>query len=226
MKRKKGAGKNEVWQSIFDQDGSKIESSIDRNGYYDITADELKAYSNPLHGPDTRNLAKFDKSFDLPDAFKAGTDNMDQFINIMPLGYIEGAYTYRLGRFNAYEQLTIDENQKPELINFPSVQTITPESIPSENAYIDAAFSSGMLNMAFESQNKPLMPVLHGRMGSGPMSFQIGKQQPQTLDVHSAQIEIDATFENDDSIVVIEAKAVPEKDFLVRQLFYPGDCKI
>ena len=213
--------KNGVWQEIFNQIGNKIQASIDNYGFYDITANQLKKFSNPLKGPDTRNLVKFDRSYDLPSVFKENTNSVDDYINIMPLGHINKEYTYRLGRFNAYAPLNINESQKPEIIKFPDIQTITPNSIPSENASIDAAFSSGMLERAFSNSNNRFLPVLHGRMGSGPMNFFIGTNPPQRLEVDSAQIEIDATFENEDSIVVIEAKAKTESDFLVRQLFYP-----
>jgi hypothetical protein len=53
------------------------------------------------------------------------------------------------------------------------------------------------------------------------MNFNIGVDNPQSLQINGAQIEIDATFEDSQSVVVIEAKAVPEADFLVRQLYYP-----
>lgn len=215
------ANKNEVWQEIFDTNGRKIQEALEREGHFDITAPELKDFSNKLNGPDVRNLAKFDRSYSLPTPFKEGASNISQYINIMPLGYIDKTYTYRLGRFNAYANLDINEKEIPEQINFPNIQTITPETIPSENTYIDAAFSSGMLNKALYDGGDQFLPVLHGRMGSGPMEFNIGIDQPQKLKVNSAQIEIDATFENDSSIVIIEAKAVPESDFLVRQLYYP-----
>lgn len=215
------ASKNEVWQKIFDRSGERIFDSIDSKGYFDITAPELKQASNEVDGPDVRNLAKFDKSYSLPDAFKTGADTIKDYINIMPLGYTDKVYTYRLGRFNAYAPLEIKENESPKMLEFPKVQTISPKTIPSENAYIDAAFSSGMLDQALGSGRDHFLPVLHGRMGSGTMNFNIGVDNPQSLQINGAQIEIDATFEDSQSVVVIEAKAVPEADFLVRQLYYP-----
>lgn len=215
------ANKNDVWQRIFDTIGDEITESVDEKGYFDITAPELKDFSNQLNGPDVRNLAKFDRSYSLPTPFKTGVQDIKHYINIMPLGYVDKIYTYRLGRFNAYANLAIDETKQPELIRFPDIQTISPDTIPSENTYIDAAFSSGMLNKALDDGGSQFLPVLHGRMGSGPMEFNIGVDRPQKLTVNGAQIEIDATFENNQSIVIIEAKAVPEADFLVRQLYYP-----
>lgn len=215
------SSKNEVWQRIFDKSGDRILNSIEKRGYFDITAPELKQASNEIDGPDVRNLAKFDKSYSLPTPFKAGVNEIEDYINIMPLGSINKVYTYRLGRFNAYAPLEISESNTPKMIKFPKVQTISPKTIPSENAYIDAAFSSGMLDQALNNGKERFLPVLHGRMGSGPMQFNIGVKKPQTLTINSAQIEIDATFEDSQSVVIIEAKAVPEADFLVRQLYYP-----
>jgi hypothetical protein len=60
-------------------------------------------------------------------------------------------------------------------------------------------------------------------MGSGEFAFDINRFSGGTLqvDVQNAQLEIDGGFETDNSVVVMEAKNVPHKDFLVRQLYYP-----
>lgn len=99
---------------------------------------------------------------------------------------------------------------------------MTPDNVNSESTAVDIAFTSRMLDQAFNiTDENSLMPVLHGRMGTGPMSFSVGTETPVNITVASAQMEIDATFENKNSIVILEAKKVPEVDFLVRQLFYP-----
>lgn len=232
MARRKGANTNDTWSHIFDQIGTEILDAIDRDGFFDISADTLRNLSHEVSGPDVRNLAKFDKRADLPNVFKHEFNaphkrlRSDEFINILPLGTVTpGEYTYRLGRFNAYAPLTVDTEQKPTSISFPDIETITPTFISkkgiSENTYIDLAVTSGILDEAFNSVGDRLRPVMHGRLRSGEMSFKIGRDNPQTIKTGSNQLEIDATFENSDSIVIIEAKAVPEEDFLVRQLFYP-----
>ncbi|WP_172188301.1 type II restriction enzyme [Lentilactobacillus kribbianus] len=223
---KKRHNKNEVWSAIFDKLGSEILSSINsEQGYFDISADQIRYFSNELHGPDVRLLAKFDRSSALPDVFKNSSNDIDDFINILPIGNINGQYMYRLGKFNAYAPLTIKEDDTPEIIRFPDIQTIRQDHMDekgvSENTYLDLAFTSNMLNRAFDTENSPLMPVMHGRLRSGDMNFFIGKNNKIFIHTGSSQVEIDATYENDDSIVIIEAKSVPEKDFLVRQLYYP-----
>jgi hypothetical protein len=157
----------------------------------------------------------------LPDVFKQSADKISDYINIMPIGYQNNEYTFSLGRFNAYQPLSYNTNDQPEILPFPDIQTVSINNISSENTFIDVAYTSGMLDKAFDLQlsKSRLMPVMHGRMGSGEMNFKIGNDIP--IFVKSAQLEIDATFESKDKIVVIEAKAVPETDFLVRQLFYP-----
>ena len=62
-----------------------------------------------------------------------------------------------------------------------------------------------------------------GRMGTGNFDFYVdtfygGKQN---IHVSKAQCEIDGGFENDDSVVIIEAKNVVHRDFHIRQLYYP-----
>lgn len=216
------APKNVVWEEFFRVHGDQITKDIEGKGMYTVTADELKAVSHSLNGPDLRLLTKLDRSGALPDVFKTGANSLSDYINILPLGYINKEYTFALGRFNAYAPLEYDQDQHPVSVKFPDVQAISPETISSESVFIDAAFTSGMLNQAFETDPKqPLMPVLHGRMGSGDMSFTAGIAKKIQVAVSSAQLEIDATFENQKSVVVIEAKAVPEPDFLVRQLYYP-----
>lgn len=220
MGRVHKSGKNDVWNEVFRRYADNIYGSIEENGRYDITSTTLSNISREIQGPDVRNLTKFDKSISLPDAFKKGFEHTTDFINIMPLGNIAGNYTFTLGQFNAYHELSYDETQKPTILPFPDVQVVTPNNIPSENAFIDISYTSGMLDTAFERKRGSLMPVLHGRMGSGPMNFNIGKSKIP-IEVKGAQIEIDATFEDPSDVVIIEAKAVPEPDFIVRQLYYP-----
>ena len=221
MTRQKGDNVNQTWAHVFEKIGSQIIEQIESNGYYDITANSLRKLSHEVSGPDVRNLAKFDKRSKLPDVFKqdfnatARRTSPEKYINILPLGTVQaGEYVYRLGRFNAYAPLTIDADLKPIKISYPDIQTITPSFIAekgiSENTYIDLAITSGMLDEAFNSIHDKLKPVMHGRLRSGDMSFKIGINNPQTVETGSNQIEVDATFENSDSIVIIEAKAVPE----------------
>ncbi|MCI1890695.1 MAG: hypothetical protein LKI92_01005 [Schleiferilactobacillus harbinensis] len=222
MVKRLRTSKQDVWDSFFKAHRDTIMADIDKKGMYTVTAQELSNVSHALTGPDVRILTKFDRSSQLPDVFKVGASSLSEYINILPLGSVDNNYTYALGHFNAYSPLTYDKTQKPVFVPFPDVQTIRPDTINSENTYIDAAFTSGMIDQAFQGTDKdPLMPVMHGRMGTESMSFYVGKDKKIPIRVDKAQMEIDATFENRNSVVVIEAKAVPEVDFLVRQLYYP-----
>ncbi|HHC5250048.1 TPA: type II restriction endonuclease, partial [Staphylococcus aureus] len=46
-------------------------------------------------------------------------------------------------------------------------------------------------------------------------------QKKLLIDVESAQCEIDGGFENEESVVILEAKNIVNEDFNVRQLYYP-----
>ena len=85
-----------------------------------------------------------------------------------------------------------------------------------------AAYIAGILQ-DFVGDNT-LRQTIDGRLGTEFFSFQINRVPdgtPKTIDVNRAQMEIDAGFEGDNCVVLIEAKMSLEKDFLVRQLFYP-----
>ncbi len=60
-------------------------------------------------------------------------------------------------------------------------------------------------------------------MGTGSFSFVVDRFSGGSLavDVNSAQCEIDGGLENENSVVIIEAKNVIHSDFHIRQLYYP-----
>ena len=60
-------------------------------------------------------------------------------------------------------------------------------------------------------------------MRTGEFSFEIAQRSGDvmTVDVRNAQIEIDAGFETQNSMVLVEAKNHSAVDFNIRQLYYP-----
>ncbi|MBT1035711.1 hypothetical protein KJY78_05045 [Canibacter sp. lx-45] len=60
-------------------------------------------------------------------------------------------------------------------------------------------------------------------MGTGVFSFRVDRHRGTAfqVDVENAQCEIDGGMENDNSVVILEAKNVVHPDFHVRQLYYP-----
>ena len=60
-------------------------------------------------------------------------------------------------------------------------------------------------------------------MGTGVFDFYVNRTQgnPLNVKVARAQCEIDAGIENNNSVVIIEAKNIVHPDFHIRQLYYP-----
>ena len=65
--------------------------------------------------------------------------------------------------------------------------------------------------------------TFNGRMGTGEFEFVVDTTRniKQKISVNNAQCEIDGGFENNDSVVIMEAKNVVHEDFHIRQLYYP-----
>ena len=62
------------------------------------------------------------------------------------------------------------------------------------------------------------IPTISGRLGTGEFDFLIDGYK---VNVKNSQMEIDASFENDNSVILIEAKNRIPIDFNIRQLYYP-----
>ena len=60
-------------------------------------------------------------------------------------------------------------------------------------------------------------------MGTGCFDFEVDtyRKIKRKISVNNAQCEIDGGFENEASVVIMEAKNVVHEDFHVRQLYYP-----
>lgn len=201
----KASARDIAWERIFE--GMDLLGKIEASGYTDVSAKALKAYFEP------RLLAKIDHERNLPETFRANG------IRILPLS----TETYRLGNFEIFhpvyessEGRTFSQNKR-----IPSyVESFDASSITSEQTAIFAAVISGVLS---DFLGEDAVQVNSGRMRTGEFSFEIAKRNGALMpvDVRNAQIEIDAGFETENFMVLIEAKNHSAVDFNIRQLYYP-----
>lgn len=90
----------------------------------------------------------------------------------------------------------------------------------SEMQHLDFAFSSGCIE-DFVNKGK-LYLVTRGRKYTPKFSFKVkSKQNEHEIEVESVQIEVDAGYEGKNIIVLVEAKSPKDKNFIIRQLYYP-----
>ncbi len=196
---------NEAWIKLFEK--YDILSKIRSEGAFYITASQIKEFKEP------RLMAKWDSSENLPSIFKKHN------INILPIsrtGYV-------LSDFKLYEPIPelgehITEMQKVEI---PEYETIDIGNISSEANAINVLMLSKILDDFLDEDDN--VATFNGRMGTGIFSFHVDRYRGTTfqVDVKNAQCEIDGGMENNNSVVILEAKNVVHPDFHIRQLYYP-----
>lgn len=196
---------NEAWKKIIDK--YNIIEEIAKKGVYHIKASQIKEFKEP------RLMAKWDSSDSLPEVLRKNN------INILP----DSRSSYILGDFILYECLPeLNEPvNKMDYVVLPDYETIDVNNISSEANAINVLILSGILN-DFLGEEKTV-ETFNGRMGTGEFGFVVDtvRAKKQHIQVKNAQCEIDGGFENENSVIIMEAKNVVHDDFHIRQLYYP-----
>ncbi|EAV9812899.1 hypothetical protein FFC14_14695, partial [Listeria monocytogenes] len=193
---------DEAWERLFEK--YNILEVIERDGVFIISAQQIKEYR------EARLMTKFDHKANLPKLFK----NND--LSILP----NSRGTYVIGKFNAYQQLVVDD-KKPISVEIPYyIESFDHLSITSESTALNVAHFTGMIDMVMETGNDEPNSVLtlSGRMSSGEIQYQIKGEKNISYDfnVNNSQIEIDGSYENLQKIALIEAKSKLPLDFHIR----------
>lgn len=196
---------DKAWDSLFEK--YDIKEQVLRNGMYQITADQIREFREP------RLMTKFDTKESIPKAFGKGRK-----MSILP----DSRGSYVIGYFDSYLEFP-EMERKIKHVDFPDyLQTISKTNINSEANVINVLGVTNILE-DFLTEGK-LIQTISGRMKSGIFDFTIHNNKDRSLHqiaVKNAQIEIDAGFENENCVCIMEAKNVVHKDFIVRQLYYP-----
>jgi hypothetical protein len=151
-------------------------------------------------------MAKMDTLDDLPRVFR------DNNIFLLPVNRQE----YVLVRGNGYHHLEEMMHSKPTSFKTSFPFPTSALEVESEGIYLDYAHSCGLL--ADFSKLSNLHLSFRGRRTTPRFSFDVSGS---TIEVNSAQIEVDAVYENVDKIVIVEAKIRVPNSFSIRQLYYP-----
>lgn len=201
----KNLSANEAWKQLIKK--YNIVEEIEKNGVFHIKASQIKEFKEP------RLMSKWDSSNSLPEILHKN------HINILP----NSRSSYVLGEFLLYE--TLPELDEPvnmmDYVELPDYETIDINNISSEANAINVLILSGILD-DFLGEEKTVQ-TFNGRMGTGEFDFVVdtAKNRKQFIQVKNAQCEIDGGFENENSVIIMEAKNVVHEDFHVRQLYYP-----
>lgn len=197
-----------AWNKILETHPGIISAACE-GVVYKLSADSIKEFREP------RLMTKHDTSQSVPSPLK----NND--LNVIALG--GSPYEFAIGRFELFEEFPDMAGIRPQMISLPDYETLAAENITSESNAINALIISQALDVFLGEEPGSTVETFNGRMGSGAFSFFVngkdGKRYP--IDVKGAQLEIDGGFENDNSVIIMEAKNVIHDDFNVRQLYYP-----
>lgn len=122
---------------------------------------------------------------------------------------------YVIVKGEGYHQLErILDSPKIHRTSYPF--PISCSDVTSERVYLDYAFSSGLLAKVTGANN---LNISFGDKRTTPsFSFKVNRS---SISVDRAQIEIDAVYENEDEIVIVEAKIGIPNTFNIKQLYYP-----
>lgn len=199
-----------AWRLFFTKHPELLEEAR-AGALIHITAQHIKTTT----GREARLMAKMDHRENLPTVF------VENHLSILPTR--RGGYV--VGQFEAFSPFIYDPNS-PAVFPLPEhIQTITPETITSEAVALNAAYSAGIIQHFVGDDH--LLPTISGRGGSGQFVFNIDPHEqsditePYSVNVENAQVEIDAGYEGEGVLVLIEAKLNLFENFIMRQLYYP-----
>lgn len=106
-----------------------------------------------------------------------------------------------------------------------NIKSIDPKNLYSESSVLHSAYTTGMIHDLFNISNTNfLIPTISGRMSSKNFDFNILNKktlEKNRIEVKNSQIEIDAGYETNNELIIIEAKNFKSEDFIIRQLYYP-----
>ncbi|MDJ0553880.1 MAG: hypothetical protein QNJ68_05490 [Microcoleaceae cyanobacterium MO_207.B10] len=197
--------KNDVaWKKLFDE--YKILEEVNKNGYFQIKASQINQER------ESRLMAKFDHIVNLQKIFR------DNNLSILPMSRSQ----YIIGHFDT--DLPVQYNPEIEIIPWqfpPDIESIDYRNLYSENSALLCAFNLGIIDDLVGAEAKF---TISGRMSTGSFKFSIinsQANQPYSINFENYQCEIDAGFETDNYLILIEAKNYKVEDFLIRQLYYP-----
>lgn len=204
MSKAKEKTKNDLaWERLFEK--YNIIEEVSRKGLFEIESSQINQVR------ESRLMAKFDHRVNLPLIFR------ENQLSILPISRSK----YVIGNFATH--FTVENNGDIEDIpvNFPEeIESIDYTNLYSESSALNCAFNAHIID---DLIGEKVSHTLSGRMSTGSFTFHINNLVKGTtlISVNNSQCEIDAGFESESFLVLIEAKNYSVDDFLIRQLYYP-----
>lgn len=195
------------WEKIV-EDNQILKNDFDKNPYQ-ITAEQIKIACQNFRKTaekEVRILCKQDTRESRPTIFKEH--------NLFLLPVKNGIYNIVKGE--GYIDIPeIDENANNYLskLDFPLDTTKIGDS---EMQHLDFAYAASLIRTF--SDDPSLVLTIRGRKYTPEFEFYVEKQ---LIKVKGVQTEVDAGYEGEKKIVLVEAKNSGAKNVIIRQLYYP-----
>jgi len=194
-----------VWEKLDAKYGLLAE--VRRSGQVELSAKQIKEI-----GEEARLVTKFDDDAELPAFLKKHQ------LAILPSR--RGGYV--IGHFDMYQVLP-SITPKAEIYRPKSIpESLRLRDITSEAAALNLLYVSGLLQEF--SGEEGLVPAVNGRMSAGTINYLVRNLKSDaaySLCAEKPQIEIDAGFEGERSLILIEAKKSRPEAFNRRQVYFP-----
>ena len=190
------ANTDRAWEQFVDHNKLVLDGRPHR-----VEADLLRRQT----GCEPRLVARYESPDELPRCLR------EAGYAILPLRLGE----YLLTRGDLCCQVPAVSRTEPQVTALPFTLETAARG-EGESQYIDHAYNTGLLQRFVGAE--PLFLTIRGRERTGAFSFRLGDE---LVEVEGAQIEVDAGYEGERDIILIEAK-IGRRDYLnVRQLYYP-----
>ena len=199
--------REKVWVELFRK--YDILNKVRANGFFSISTEQMKEFGEP------RLLVSSDEYSGLPKIFK------ENKLSIIAVGRKQ----FLIGDFKLYKGVEIEEKMETKTYEPINLESLKISDLFNESSSILYAFHASMLQDAFDRNDLAL--TMYGKMGAGDFSFEVDSQSPNgggekhRIKVSRPQIEIDAGFESDEEVFIIEAKNRRVDEINLRQLYYP-----
>jgi hypothetical protein len=193
----KSVARLEKWRAVIQAKGIDLSWPLNV-----ISAADIKA----ITGEEPRLMAKIDRREDLPSVF------VEAGVFLLPLS--NGEYILLHG--DGYHDLEPPPEPPSVFISRLPFPLESAEAGASETQHIDFAFNSGLIEQFAGVGN--LYLTIRGRKRAPEFEFCAGGQR---LRASNVQVEVDAGFEGERHIVVVEGKIGQPRTFHLRQLYYP-----
>lgn len=193
------ASANDIaWKKYVETTGINLDGKS-----YVVDAKKLKAITNR----EPRLLTKVDEPTQLPEVLRKAGYSL--------LAITNGSYLIFKGSvFASIPDCLVRLGYQPKL-DF-MLDTIGRGT--GEAEYLDNAYNTGLLS-EFTRCGK-LYLTIRGRERTKRFDFSIGSSDMK-ISVNGVQIEVDAGYEGEDDVVLVEGKIGSRDHFNVRQLYYP-----